>query len=210
MDPEALPSALATVGGAVRSYDDESVVGGTTYFYRVAAVLSGSPEKLAVSDEVSILAASGGGSGSGSAGSPAEGFRGFIAKPSTTQSLTATTNATVDFGDEVLDTDGAFASGVFTVPTALEGAFMSFQARVAIGTVGDIRATIARSTDGGASWVIVAGQINEGAGVVNTVAEMETGPMQVFSGEQYGVRVYPLASATITVAETQFSGSVEG
>ena len=51
MDPESLPSPLATVGPDVTSYDDGTAVTGTTYYYRVSAYVGGVER---VSDEVSI------------------------------------------------------------------------------------------------------------------------------------------------------------
>lgn len=57
MDPFALPPPLDTLAGSALTYVDSSVVGGTTYFYRVGAVLTSvSPDKIVVSEEVQITA----------------------------------------------------------------------------------------------------------------------------------------------------------
>jgi hypothetical protein len=73
MDPNALPTPLATLAADVLEYLDEAVAPDTTYYYRVAAVLtSASPEQLAVSAELEITnyggvivsSPSGGGGGS--------------------------------------------------------------------------------------------------------------------------------------------------
>jgi hypothetical protein len=69
MDPESLPSPLATLPGSATEYLDETVVVGAAYFYRVAAVKLGeSPDLVAVSQEIS-LSGSGDPSPSGSSGS---------------------------------------------------------------------------------------------------------------------------------------------
>lgn len=58
MDPNLLPAAYDTVSAAMFEYEDVAVVAGTTYFYRVGAALtSASPDRIAVSDEVEIVAA---------------------------------------------------------------------------------------------------------------------------------------------------------
>lgn len=49
MDPNALPTPLATVAADVTTYDDDTVVTGNTYYYRVSAY-AGSTER--VSDEL--------------------------------------------------------------------------------------------------------------------------------------------------------------
>lgn len=60
IDPNSLPAPLATIAGTALEYTDDAVSDGTTYFYRVAAVLtSASPDLVAVSAEISVLASGG-------------------------------------------------------------------------------------------------------------------------------------------------------
>ena len=51
MDAEALPTPLAVIASDLEQYDDNTAVGGETYYYRVAAVYQGD---LYVSDEVMV------------------------------------------------------------------------------------------------------------------------------------------------------------
>jgi hypothetical protein len=55
IDPMSLPTALATLGANVESYEDTTVVSGTTYYYRISATVDGVEY---VSDELEISAVS--------------------------------------------------------------------------------------------------------------------------------------------------------
>jgi len=50
----------------------------------------------------------------------------FLAVPSSNQSVSNTTNTLITFGTEVIDTDSAFASNKFTVPTGEGGKYFLY------------------------------------------------------------------------------------
>lgn len=53
-DGDSLPAALATLDADATTYSDSTVATDTEYFYRVAAVITGSPDVLAVGPVVRI------------------------------------------------------------------------------------------------------------------------------------------------------------
>src|SRR5690554_3854021 len=53
IDENALPAPLASLGPDAREYEDDTVVDGATYYYRVSALVDG-VEKLAPEQEVTV------------------------------------------------------------------------------------------------------------------------------------------------------------
>lgn len=59
-DATSLPTALATIASGANSYDDTTAATGTRYWYAVGAVVTGSPDQVALSAVVEITTAPGG------------------------------------------------------------------------------------------------------------------------------------------------------
>lgn len=61
-DGDSLPAALATIDPDATSYSDTTVAAGTEYFYRIGAVMTGTPDVIAISGIVRLetAAAAGG------------------------------------------------------------------------------------------------------------------------------------------------------
>ena len=60
----------------------------------------------------------------------------FLAVPSSNQAVDSTTNTLITFGTEVVDTDNAFASNKFTVPTGKGGKYFLYSS-VRVNDMGD-------------------------------------------------------------------------
>lgn len=56
-DATSLPTALATIAAGANSYDDATAATGTRYWYAVGAVVTGSPDQVALSAVVEITTA---------------------------------------------------------------------------------------------------------------------------------------------------------
>lgn len=133
------------------------------------------------------------------------GFRGFRAGVSGTQSISSATETALNFGTEVFDTEAAFASNVFTVPAALDGAFMSFTAGVRLSASEDGYLSIQRSQNGGSSWASV-GKLSVGG---TTGAVVDTQPLVVAEGEIFRAVFYSSTAAEISNDNRSFFSGQE-
>jgi hypothetical protein len=133
------------------------------------------------------------------------GFVGFRATNSSTQGLTATITAEVVLATEIFDTESAFASNRFTVPSGLNGKYMEFTGGVLLSSSPtEHRSIIQQSTDGGSSWIDRAMTINDFTNIFSA-----TGPCLLNTGDIWRLASYSNLARTIDISDrTFFSGAI--
>ena len=95
----------------------------------------------------------------------------FSAKSASQQSISNTTFTDVDFGTETFDTDNAFASSIFTVPSGKAGKYFLFaQAGRQVWDSDRFLTTIVRTPSGGSGEDIAVGETHDGEGYETTQA----------------------------------------
>lgn len=186
LDTAALPTALATLGAGVGEFLDVSAPAETQLYYAVETYV-GSFKTYAF---LSILTDADGG---GAQTLVNEDPRGFRAIMNATQGFTISDFSTVVFGAEQYDSEAAFdtATGLFTVPAALNGKLMNFGA--VIETTADVSFSVYVTVTRAATAVASA----ESKSASQKIAQAEVGAFEVQTGDTVDVKVFAVNSLTV-------------
>lgn len=141
-------------------------------------------------------------SGIGGTNTPA-----FSAKSATQQSISNETFTDVDFGTEVFDTDSAFASNVFTVPSGKGGKYYLFaQAGRQVWDSDRFLTRIVRTPSGGSGDEIAVGETHDGEGYETTQVECI---FELTAGDVIKIQVWHNSGSTRSISSgvrTVFQG----
>ena len=141
-------------------------------------------------------------SGVGGTNTPA-----FSAEASSQQSIPNGTDTDLVFGTELFDTDNAFASNVFTVPSGKAGKYYLFSQSGRENWDSDrFVITIVKTTSGGSASFIAVGETHDGQGYEITQAH---GVVDLAVGDVIKVKVYQDSGSTRNVGtgeRTVFQG----
>jgi hypothetical protein len=133
-------------------------------------------------------------------------FAGFRATPSSTQSISNNTTTEITLGTENFDTESAFASNRFTVPSSLNGKKMCFFAGIRLTSSAStvFQILIQQSVDSGSSW------ISRGAMTYKNIDICcSTGPCLLNTGDIWRLAVFLSPARTVDAQpRTFFSGAV--
>jgi len=179
-------------------------------------MMSTRPIQVSTGDQIKcqVLVVGGGGSQNSQrnylSGHTIETFNGFIASMATKQLFTSAVQDTVTYDNLIVDTSGGWdtvGDEVFTVPAAYDGATMCFSSGAYVDTSNesaDIK--IERSTDGGSTWLPIAGQRMEAFNLFIGYS-LDAGPLVVSSGDKFRVRYETgLSHELRNVEQTHFAG----
>lgn len=130
-----------------------------------------------------------------------KGFRGDR-DGTTTQAIPATTETTLIGDREVYDTDSGYdpLTGIFTVPSSLDGKYMNFIGAIETDASEDITLII-RETGG------TSGQaVRQTSSAADSVSrnQVETGPVQVTAGETWELKIFVATAANVVAQESSF------
>lgn len=129
----------------------------------------------------------------------------FRATASATQSISASTETAMNFGTEVSDPDGAFASNVFTVPSGWNNRIGMLEAGFrASANIADLELRIQKQTGGSGSFVTIAANSTSNA-VALTVS---SGPLLFSTGDVYRVAFFGSAATKANDVRNFFAGFV--
>jgi len=131
----------------------------------------------------------------------------FSAKATSQQSISNETFTDVDFGTEVFDTDSAFASNVFTVPSGEGGKYYLFaQAGRQVWDSDRFLTRIVRTPSGGSGDEIAVGETHDGEGYETTQVECI---FQLTAGDVIKIQVWHNSGSTRNISSgvrTVFQG----
>ena len=140
--------------------------------------------------------------GAGGVNTPA-----FSAKATSQQSISNETFTDVDFGTEVFDTDSAFASNVFTVPSGKGGKYYLFaQAGRQVWDSDRFLTRIVRTPSGGSGDEIAVGETHDGEGYETTQVECI---FELTAGDVIKIQVWHNSGSTRNISSgvrTVFQG----
>lgn len=180
-DINSLPTPLVVLTPSISEYTDTTAnVDFETYYYAIGTVVDSiSPEKIALSEVVSVTV----GESSGSAGisSGGGGFPAFRYTTSSAQVISASSEGAITaFDTQDFDDDSLVSSSVFITPTIVGTQYLRATVGVEIDgvTTPEVEIHLQKSTDGGYTWESIAALTETSAisaGVVQALINVETG-----------------------------------